>query len=180
MGALMAVTTKVIVALGLTFALTTGVAMADSLGVTSEALAKKYNGSAKSLDIDSRIARGKCSGAVKYVCQYSAGGGTSIVATAPNKKSDIEEITIIYASDKEKDVINYISALGVLMATLVPQADIDERGAALTELLRGIRDGSSSTTYLHDIKFSISLPEGLGVWTFISHPPTTNDDASTK
>lgn len=169
------------IALAITFTTClTSAAFSADLGLTASELAKAYNKTAKSLDIDNRIARGSCETGVKYVCQYNAGSGIAMMSTSPSKEAKIEDITIIYASGETDDVINYVSTVGVLMALLSPDADRDERGAALSTLLKGISGGETSTAYLNDTRFEVRLPKGLGVWTFVTREAEEEPAAATK
>ncbi|MGQ3670784.1 hypothetical protein ACT6QG_00060 [Xanthobacter sp. TB0136] len=150
-------------------ATTSTAAIASDFTIKADQLATAFNKAAKKLSADSRMARGKCQSEVKFVCQYEAGSGVSLLAVADNiKNKGISSIRIVYASKDQKDVMNFAEAVGILMALLVPAADKDERGAAMVALLSRLKDADEGNVDLHDVNFRIRAVDGVGVVTTVT------------
>ncbi|WP_323034563.1 hypothetical protein [Pararhodobacter sp.] len=152
-------------------AITSVGAIASDFTIKSDNLAPAFNKAAKKLGADNRMVRGKCQSEVKFVCQYEAGSGVSLLAVADNPKNkDISSIRIVYASKDRADVMNFAETVGVLMALLVPAADKDERGAAMVALLSRLKDADEGNVDLHDVNFRIRAAADIGVVTTVTKP----------
>lgn len=135
-----------------------------SLGGDTVDFADAFNAQAKRMNLDSRIALSKCLPGEVKVCTFSGGEDLAIMASSVKGEETLEGLFIMFGS-KTPNAVHLIDALGATMAMYAPTAKPDERGVIFRSLMEKLKsEDKSGDVNLHNVKFSISAPEGMGIW----------------
>lgn len=139
-------------------------------GLDVESLSTPFNKTAGEIGFPVRIALESCKQEKRRGCTYSAGGGLSLIAGSTPDMKTLGSLSILLetsgaAAAAAAGGIKLIGMVGVIMAIVSPNADLDERGAALSNLLGelGKKDKLTAEIVFRAVKYQIVVVPGLAV-----------------
>lgn len=145
----------------LTGSMLSNVEPAVALDAELDGVHQLFNATAKSIDTRIRMVLTECQG---VTCSYTVTGNLAAIANAEeDKPNELESFMLIYGNGS--DSTNMILSMGILMITFSPEAEKDERGAALTQLSTGLQNGDKETSViLGNSSYKLSHLGSMGLW----------------